>query len=465
MVKLHTIAHKMGVKLMKKGKIAFLMASAMVVALAGCGSSGATSAQNTGTKSSGEATQKTSEASTSSEENELTVWCWDPAFNIYAMEQAGEIYKKDHPDFKINVIETPWEDIQTKLTTAASSGNLDTLPDILLMQDNAFQKNQMSYPEAFVDLTDSGIDFSQFATGKLGYSTIDGKNFGVPFDNGAVIGCYRTDVLEQAGYTVDDFTDITWSQYIEKGKDVLAKTGKPLLSMQAGESDLIMMMLQSAGASLFDDQGNPSLVNNDVLKEVMSVYAELIKSGVMIEVNDWDQYVGSITNSTVAGTINGCWIMASIQTAEDQAGKWAITNMPKLENVEGATNYSNNGGSSWAVTTNCKNLELAEDFLSSTFAGSVEFYENILPSSGALATYLPAADSKVYSQPQDFFGGDAVYSKITEFAGKVPSNNTGVYYYEARDAVAVAISNVVGGADIDTEIKTAEDTVNFAMGK
>lgn len=138
--------------------------------------------------------------------------------------------------------------------------------------------------------------------------------------------------------------------------------------------------------------------------------------------------------------------------------------MPALVDIEGATNYSNNGGSSWAVTSTCQNKELAYDFLASTFAGSVELYETILPSSGALATYLPAGDSEVYAEPQEFFGGDAIYAKITEYAGKVPSNNTGVYYYEARDAVAVAITNIVAGADVASEIQTAQDTISFAMG-
>ena len=99
--------------------------------------------------------------------------------------------------------------------------------------------------------------------------------------------------------------------------------------------------------------------------------------------------------------------------------------------------------------------ELATDFLGSTFAGSVKFYETILPSSGALATYLPAADSSVYAEPQVFFNDQAIYSLITEFAGKVPSNNTGVYYYEARDAVATALTNVVNGADIASDVITS----------
>lgn len=442
---------------MKKKLLSLALCAAMLASLTACGSKGGDG--NDAPVASGEPAVS-GEAS-----NKLTVWCWDPAFNIYAMEQAGELYKADHPDFELEVIETPWEDIQTKLTTAATSGDLSSLPDIMLMQDNAFQKNAISYPEAFTDITNSGIDFSKFAGAKTAYSVVDGKNYGVPFDNGAVVAAYRTDVLEEAGFTVDDFTDITWDEYIEKGKVVLEKTGKSLLSCQAGESDVIMMMLQSAGASLFDAEGNPSMVGNDILVKVMETYKSLKESGVLTEVNDWDEYVGSFTSGTVAGTINGCWILGSIQTAEDQSGKWAVTNIPGLVGVDGATNYSNNGGSSWLITSNCKNVELAVDFFNSTFAGSVEFYEKILPKSGALATYLPAGESDVYGEPQEFFGGQAIYSLITEFAGKTPSNNTGVYYYEARDAVAVAITNIIGGANIESEIANAEDTIKFQMGE
>ena len=40
-----------------------------------------------------------------------------------------------------------------------------------------------------------------------------------------------------------------------------------------------------------------------------------------------------------------------------------------------------------------------------------------------------------------------------------------MYYFDARDAVATALSNVVNGADIPSELKTAQDTVEFSMGK
>ncbi|MCH5248765.1 MAG: extracellular solute-binding protein [Lachnospiraceae bacterium] len=459
---------------MKKKALSLLLASAMVAAmLTGCGGSSDSAGSTAGTDAT---TQDNSAAADNTTDNNaaadntaagggsLTVWCWDPAFNMNAMYEAEKVYQQDHPDFSLNVIETPWEDVQTKVTTAASSGDLSTLPDIFLMQDNAFQKNVISFPSVCVDLTNSGIDFSKFAAGKTGYSVVDGKNYGVPFDNGAVVGCYRTDVLEEAGLTVDDFTDITWDEYIENGKKILEATGKPIVSCQAGECDLIMMMLQSAGSSLFNEDGSANIVDNDTLKIVMETYKELKDTGVLVEVNSWDEYVGSFVSGDVAGTINGCWILASIQTAEDQAGNWAITNMPSLVGASNATNYSNNGGSSWAVTSNCQDTALAFDFLASTFAGSTELYDNILPS-GALATWAPAGDSSAYGVGNDFFGGDAVSAKIVEYSTKVPSNITGVYYYEARDAVATAITNYINGSDINAELQTAEETVNFNMGQ
>ncbi|RQP11789.1 MAG: extracellular solute-binding protein [Microbacteriaceae bacterium] len=396
-------------------------------------------------------------------DNTLTVWTWDPAFNIYAMQEAEKVYQKDNPDFTLEIVETPWDDLQTKLTTLAQSQELDELPDILLMQNNAFQKNLINYPDAFTDITDSGIDFSQFPQAVTDYSTLDGSHYGVPFDAGTAIGAYRTDVLAEAGYTIDDFTDITWSEFQTKAEDVLAKTGKPLLSGQAGSSDMIMMMLQSAGASLFDAEGNPTIADNSVLEKAIEVYTKLVKSGVFVEVNSWDEYISTFVNGSVGGLINGVWIVGSIQTADDQAGNWAVTNLPKLDGVSGATNYSANGGSSWVVTSNA-DVDLATDFLAKTFAGSTELYDTILPKAGAVANWIPAGDSDVYGQALDFFGGQAIFADVVAFGAEVPSNNTGVYYYEGRDAVSAAITKIIGGADLKSSLEEAQATVEFAMG-
>lgn len=392
----------------------------------------------------------------------VKVWCWDPAFNIYAMKEAGKVYAKKSPDVKLNVVETPWDDIQTKITTLAQSKKGSEMPDIFLVQNNAFQKNVINYPDLFADLTDSGINFGDFPESVVNYDKIDGKIYGLPFDNGTAVQPLRIDFLQQCGLSMKDFTDITWSQYIELGKTIKGKLGKPLMSTQTGTSDLIMMMLQSAGASLFGEDEKAHIEDNDVVHKVVEVYKELITSGVCAVVNSWDQYIGGFTNNNHVGTINGVWILGSVQTAKDQSGKWEITNIPKLEGVDNATNYSANGGSSWAVSPN-GNAALAVDVLKETFAGSTEFYDTILPSSGAIANWIPAGKSDVYKKELPFFNNTAVYSQVLEFSGKVPSNRTGVYYYEARDAVAAAGTKVIKGTDIKAALAEAQKTVDFAM--
>ena len=170
------------------------------------------------------------------------------------MKKAGEIYTAKNPDVKINVVETVSADIQTLVQTYAMSNNLDALPDIFLMDDQVFEKYLQNYPEVFAELTNSGIPFSDFASAKVANSVRDGKNYGVPYDSNTVIACYRTDYLSEAGYTIKDLTDITWDQFITIGEDVLAKTGMPMLTNVQGEPDLLNMILQSAGISVFDEK-------------------------------------------------------------------------------------------------------------------------------------------------------------------------------------------------------------------
>ena len=395
-----------------------------------------------------------------SNDETLTVWCWDPNFNIYAMKQAEAEYQKDHPNFKLDIQENVYSDIETKLITAATSGDYSTLPDIFLMQDYSYHKDVTSFPDVFTDLTDSGIDFSTFSAGKLADSTVDGKNYGVPFDNGATIMAIRSDIVEEAGLTTDDFKDITWSQFMELAKTVKEKTDTPMLTISGG-SELVLEMLQSAGASPIVD-GEVKIADNEVLAQAVDVYATLVNEGYMTEYTDWDQYIASMNNGDAAGVINGCWIMSSIQAAEDQSGNWTIVNMPALDDVEGATNYANCGGASWAVSSNCENTDLAFDFLKSTFGADVDLYDDLLVNAGAIASYLPAAESSVYQEASDFYGGQKVYADIVNFASQVPAFDCGAYYSDIRSALTDVVTNVVqNGADITEELQNAQDTVEF----
>lgn len=453
---------------MKKKILSLLMAVSLTLSLAACG--GSDVAEDSSSKADTQSGKEESVSQTGTSgggDKDLTIQCWD-SFNVDAMKKAIEIYKADHPDVNIIVKEFLSADIQNVAQMSAMSGSYDSLPDIFLMDDQVFAKFLQNYPELFVDLTDSGIPFEDFAASKVANSVRDGKNYGVPYDSNTVIACYRTDYLAEAGYTIEDLTDITWDQFITIGEDVLAKTGMPMLTNVQGEPDLLNMMLQSAGISVFDENGKIDLVDNEGLKVAMNVYMELVEKGILQEQIDWSGYQGSINNGNVVGTINGSWITATIMSTdqEEQAGNWAVTNMPKLNDYPGATNYSAQGGSTWAVSANCSDYELAVDFFKSTWASSTEFYDSILTDLGAIATYLPAASSAAYNQEVAYFGNEAIYSKIVTYGGKIPTINKGIYWSEEKQALGVALVHVMSGhTDLDSAIAEAQENVEFSAGQ
>ena len=86
---------------MKRKIVAVVLASTMVFGMTACGSSGASDSSSTGSDAATDdtATDDGSEDAnvtegSSDDENTLTVWTWDPNFNIYAIEKAYQLGAK-----------------------------------------------------------------------------------------------------------------------------------------------------------------------------------------------------------------------------------------------------------------------------------------------------------------------------------------------------------------------------------
>lgn len=135
---------------MKKKVLSVLLVAAMAMSmLTGCGSKPAgNDAQSAASSEASKETEAAAETPASAEDETLTVWCWDPNFNVYAMKQAEKAYQVDHPNFKLDIQEKVYSDIETALITAAEAGDYSTLPDIFLMQDYSFHKMQPIIPES-----------------------------------------------------------------------------------------------------------------------------------------------------------------------------------------------------------------------------------------------------------------------------------------------------------------------------
>ncbi len=436
---------------MKRKLISALLVSVMTISLAACGTGGGSSEGGEGGSGSSEGGHK------------LTVYAWDPAFNIPAIEAAAADYKENvDSEFELEILEqAASEDVETAITTAGSSGDYSNLPDIVLFQDHYIQRYVADYPDAWTPLGDVDINWDDFAAEKLDYSTIDGEHYGVPVDNGTVVAAYRTDLLEQAGYTIDDLTGCTWDKFIEIGKAVYEKTGKALLCMNSDGNDLPYIMMQAEGVSQFKD-GKPYITENETLVTIVEKLVEMAKENVLLMPNSWSDYTDkAIQGDQVAGVMNGNWIIPTIEKVEANSGKWAITSMPTLEGGEG---YASNGGSSLYITSNCQNVDLAKDFLAYTFGGSTTTYDNALKDGGVISTYAPAGETEVYNEGVEYFNNQPIYADIVEMGTHVQTVEQSDYHYSARNYIGSAIVNIINGADTMDALQEAEDQLNFEMG-
>lgn len=431
---------------MKRKWLSILLVGAMTLSLAACGSS-----DSKDEKKSEEGGHK------------LSIMAWDPAFNIPAIQAAADDYKENvDSEFELEILEQGGsEDVETAITTAGSAGDYSNLPNIVLFQDHYIHRYVADYPDAWTSLGDIDINWDDFAAEKIDYSTIDGEHYGVPVDNGTVVCAYRTDLLEQAGYTIDDLTGCTWDKFMEVGKAVKEKTGKALLCMNSDGNDLPYMMMQAEGVSQFKD-GKPYITENETLVTIVEKLVEMAKEGILLMPNSWSDYTDkAIQGDQVAGVMNGNWILPTIEKVEANSGKWEITTMPTLEGGEG---YASNGGSSLYITSNCGNVDLAKDFLAYTFGGSTTTYDNALRDGGVISTYAPAGETEVYNEGVEFFNNQPIYADIVEMGTHVQKVEQSDFHYAARDYVGSAIVKIINGTDTMDALKEAEDQLNFDMG-
>ncbi len=138
------------------------------------------------------------------------------------------------------------------------------------------------------------------------------------------------------------------------------------------------------------------------------------------------------------------------------SGQWGVAPIPRLDNVEGAVNASNLGGSSWYVLASSEEKDAAIDFLKQVWAADSDFYQTILVGQGAFATYLPAREGAAYSATDDYFGGQAVWQNFSDWVQAIPGVNYGIFTNEADAAVAAQLPALRDGGNID-EIIAAID--------
>jgi putative multiple sugar transport system substrate-binding protein len=211
------------------------------------------------------------------------------------LEQAAV----DLPQYKINVLQVPFNDIFNKYDTDVAAGGG---PDMFIApNDNLGGQARAGTIADITDLAAGKLgDYSELSQGGMMY---DGKLYGIPESLKAVAFWYNTDMLPEAPATTDDLKAL-----MEGGTPVAISFG---CYHHWG-------FFGSFGGQIFDDQFNfvADEANQANVAAAMSYLNDLYQISVE---NGWPRNdsdgLAPFTEGTVAAITNGNWAMGDYRNA------------------------------------------------------------------------------------------------------------------------------------------------------
>ena len=313
----------------------------------------------------------------------LTFQIWDVAQRD-GMQAMCDAYTAQHPNVKIEVQVTSWNEYWTKLEAAATSGQM---PDIFWMHTNELLKyadNGM-----LADCSDI-VDTSKFSEVSLSNASgSDGTLYAVPKDKDAVGLVYNKEMFDAAGVSYPD-ESWTWDDLTDASQKIYDATGK-YGYMAYGDDQL--------GYWNFVYQNGGYILNEDKTQAgfTQPATAEAMKFYIGLQQYDWcpDQnYFAETAPGTAffsekgAMFFEGDWnILAELQNYPEMQGKWDVAVLPKAPNpVSGDGRATISNGLSYATAANNKNLDTVKDVLK--FFGSEEGQRIQGESGAAIPAYI-----------------------------------------------------------------------------
>ena len=367
------------------------------------------------------------------------------------LQEAAEVYQKDHPDVKFEFEEMGTDQIYKKLSTSLATGN--GIADIIAIEGDVLVGYADKFPEGFLDVSDA-VNADEFLASKLAEVTYKDKVHAFPWDAGPVGMFYRTDYFEQAGVNPEDIQ--TWDDLIEAGKKIEAACKTPsgdpvkMIPVDPKKSSLYSLIRGEFGIGVFDEDGNP-IVDDERSISAMKMADKIYDSGVALNYNGWDEYEQTVVNESVACIPEAVWMIGTIKDKGPQTeGKWSVMDIPKIEGGE----YScSNGGSDLAINAKTDYPEEAKDFVKFAMTDTT-LQASGFEKYGLYPSYIPSYEEEVFQKGDAFFGEGNVYEIFIENGQKVADTPISPNAQEASDAIGVAVSKILlNGEDVEKTMK------------
>ena len=391
-------------------------------------------------------------------------------FGTFGFKENGlyDEYMKKCPNITIKEdVVTQSADYWTRLKTRLASGS--GLADVQAIEIGFVADVVKNHGDQFVnfnDVADADKVKASFYDWKWEQaSSPDGKNtVGLGTDIGPEAICYRSDLLEQAGYSADPAELAkrwtTWEDFIDFGKEYKAKTDKAFVDSAAS---IFSTAVYQGDEAYSDEKGEPILEDSDGVREAWDYASQAAEAGITAGLAQFsDPWNKAFSSGKFAAIACPTWMMGYIQgqAGPDGAGKWNVA--PVLPG--GATNW---GGSWLGVPTEAKNKAAAVTLVKwlSEKEQQVTMW-NSKKQGGHFPSNREAAEDPAVAEAKSAYFSDAPVGQIfCDIAAEMEFPPIGLYDTQIQQTLNTQLTNIeTKGTAPDKAFQDGLDAVEQVTG-
>ncbi len=350
---------------MNKKLVAALLTTAMVAALAGCGSSDTAATATSTDSSSTETAAASSDGGYTVDEIKINIWDNNQKDGL---QQIADKWTETS-GVKVSIEVVDWDNYWTLLEAGASGG---TLPDVFWMHSNTAQMYMEN--DILLDLTsyieaDDEVDAANYYEGVWNLYNSNGKQYALPKDHDTIALLYNAAIFDEYGvdYPTDDWT---WDDMYEAAKKIYEGSNGEIYGMAMNTSnnqDGWYNLVYDYGGQIITDDHKGTTIGSDEGKAGMEMVRKLLTVGAPQSVVAETGTDSLFMSGKTAMISQGSWMINSFYTADNSADyKWAMLPYADVNGngqCDEGERYSAYNGLGWAANANVADPKACYDLI------------------------------------------------------------------------------------------------------
>lgn len=407
--------------------------------LAGCGSS-----------HSGENKDKGG----SSGKTEIVVWTRDST--VAAVKSAAEKYNEQNENVVVKVVEQPASQMADQLSLALSSNEA---PDIVSL--DCTKVPYFASIGAYADISDKfeALDYKNtFSEGMIKSGQLEDRTYAVPFAPDVSVLLYNKSHYQEAGLDADK-PPKTWDELIDYSQKLTTadRYGYVYAGGDAGGHMFTFMpYVWNNGGEVLSEDGKTCELNSEHAIAALSMFYDLTNTYKVtppsVTSYSWNEAQDAFLTGKASQVVLGSAAIYSFISGEHDDMNWGACLLPK--GPDGTSYASFSGGDSIGITSQCKDVDAAWDFIQLSLSREVQVEE--LAKGGMLPARSDFFDNEYFNSVPEY--------QILKEALEVGHTPVSLKYDEMYVPILEAMQTCLNGKKTPEQaFKDAAETIDKIM--